>query len=611
MVDKNYDRVSALREIGSDAGTLGFLKPDHVGVVKYISDNNATIYQRGIGAPNRPTSFELVELMYDFYANQVTMDYALHGTPEQRNSTVRYLNSIVQPDGFWDKQIETQKKEGFNANSVAEKVDNYMGNNPDFGTLFNKEHVVLMPSGTPGFSGIFHSSCNPGDGVLMQEAFYNAYTDALKAAGVNPTIIAAKAEDNYQPPRGTLLDAVKNDEKIKVIVDGNENPSGVSRTNAQAMERALEWIDIQKHCDKSGREMTYMQDIVYHDMKKETSKKADGSEDRTENCTVARALMQIIQEGGENASIAEKVLKNSVFVVSDSKINREAPTIGGVIAFAEEKIKGLKGYFISNLLSVNKFFAERFATFLDGVVAEKGALVAQGKNPNYHGKITDKSQSYIVEQEYYTRKLNDIGVCFGALKEGETMTPQIATSAIYSFSKMVKLFENQEVPESIQINLGNDRTVSLRDFVLDDPNKSLKITNGREVCRLIYGIAAIDQKSLETLMGYDDVKTIINQALMQEGDRAGVRARAGNVFMVDDAVRQNVAGTRLEHMGSLAMIYASCRLMGMEPNKVKSVDLVDGVTTGVQGKLFSAPADPNGSWVHRKNAKSTIAVQVA
>ncbi len=518
----------------------GFAKPGFEELYKEIFANTSLYNDQSTGHPDRRSSIVNSEWAERFYSGDKINYYQYEGKADSRAIIADYANLILlQPEHIWEEQIKRYTKEFRDEKPtffgglkfVEEQAKKFRSEIRTANNTFSADDVVITLSGTAAFVSAMIGARYFGSQAVAPEGYYNAYNGATKLAGMGITIIDADAEDNYRIKPGAYLNAIKNDATICFAAYPHANPTGNSLSKEDAYAWAHEAINIEKYLDENEpkRKVIHQFDEVY----------AGISEKGVIDHSVTKALKEIAENEPGKAHYVERVLNNSVVILSNSKLNH-IPAHGGAVVTKVPEIKELAAGLNGSLAVGGMAHAEIFVNFIDKLMNGYALDMASGIDPRPDNSITRNAESYNKERRFFNEGLISIAEAAGLTKK--EMIPQNYDKALYSFPRLKNLLSLGSIPDDIEVE-SKGKTYNVRKVVLDDP-ASGKITTSVEAARILIIASLIPEVNL------------------------GIRTRPGEWFGDPKAIRFNITGDRKKHERSIGVIHDLCtKILGIECNK--------------------------------------------
>jgi arginine:pyruvate transaminase len=95
------------------------------------------------------------------------------------------------------------------------------------GVPTGRGNVLITPGGQAGLFATHHACGDPGDTALYVDPAYVTYPGVLRALGLVPQAVAARAEDGFQPREGDLDRAVRAAARPRsLLINSPNNPTG-------------------------------------------------------------------------------------------------------------------------------------------------------------------------------------------------------------------------------------------------------------------------------------------------------------------------------------------------------------------------------------------------
>jgi arginine:pyruvate transaminase len=122
--------------------------------------------------------------------------------------------------------------------AVAERTERMTG------VPTRPENVLVTPGGQAALFAAHQLVGDPGDRALYVEPYYATYPGTIRAAGLTPVAVQARAEHGFEPLEGDLIAAAGGARSL--MVNSPNNPTGVvySRRTFEGVARVAERHDL-------------------------------------------------------------------------------------------------------------------------------------------------------------------------------------------------------------------------------------------------------------------------------------------------------------------------------------------------------------------------------
>jgi len=95
------------------------------------------------------------------------------------------------------------------------------------GVPTKRANVLITPGGQAGLFATHHACADPGDTALYVDPAYVTYPGVMRALGLMPQAVVARAEDGFQPREGDLDRAVQAAVRPRsLLINSPNNPTG-------------------------------------------------------------------------------------------------------------------------------------------------------------------------------------------------------------------------------------------------------------------------------------------------------------------------------------------------------------------------------------------------
>lgn len=209
-----------------------------------------------------------------------------------------------------------------------------------YGRPVDAARVVVTTGSSGGFVLAFLSAFDAGDRIALVAPGYPCYRNILAALDFEPVVLAANADDRYQPTPD-LLEAAQKDKPIDgLIVASPSNPTGtmLSRENLR---------DLADYCAQRGIRM--ISDEVYHGITYE--RKADTALAFSESAIVLNSFSKYFSMTGWRigwmvvpADLLRSVecLAQHFFISAPTLSQRAAMAAFGCLAEYDARVEGYR-----------------------------------------------------------------------------------------------------------------------------------------------------------------------------------------------------------------------------------------------------------------------------